>query len=59
LPALQTQLLVLFCAVPTASSAYVLAARMGVNAAPVAFLISTQTLLSMVTLPIWVGLAAR
>jgi malonate transporter len=58
LPETQAQSLTLFAAVPTASTAYVLASRMGVNAAPVAYLISAQTLLSMFTLPIWISLAA-
>jgi malonate transporter len=47
----------MFCALPTASSAYVLAARMGSNAPLVAFLISAGALLSIVTLPIWLMLA--
>ncbi len=55
LPSLQTQVVVLFAAMPTASSAYVLAARMVGNAAPVAFLVTAQTLLSMLTLPLWVS----
>ncbi|MFN5447084.1 MAG: AEC family transporter [bacterium] len=53
LPPLQMQIAVMFCALPTASSAYVLAARMGGNAPLVAFLISAGTLLSIVTLPLW------
>ena len=53
LPTLQLQIAVMFCALPTASSAYVLAARMGGNAPLVAFLISAGTLLSIVTLPLW------
>jgi predicted permease len=57
LPPLQLQIAVMFCALPTASSAYVLAARMGGNAPLVAFLISAGTLLSIVTLPIWLLLA--
>jgi predicted permease len=57
LPDLQTQLLILFAALPTASTAYVLAARMGGNAAPVAFIITAQTLLSMITMPLWLSLA--
>jgi malonate transporter and related proteins len=56
LPALQLQIAVLFCALPTASSAYVLAARMGGNGPLVAFLISAGTLLSVVTLPLWLAL---
>lgn len=49
----------LFAALPTASSAYILAARMGGRAAPVAYAITVQTLLAMVTLPLWIGLAPR
>jgi len=59
LPELQSQLLVLFAAMPTATSAYVLAARMGSDAAPVAFVVTVQTLLSMATLPVWVALLSR
>jgi malonate transporter len=51
------QIVILFAALPTASSAYVLAARMGGNAAPVAFIVTVQTLLAMLTLPLWMGLA--
>ncbi len=59
LPGLQTSVVVLFAAMPTASSAYVLAARMVGNAAPVAFLVTAQTLLSMLTLPLWVSVLPR
>jgi predicted permease len=58
LPPLQLQIAVMFCALPTASSAYVLAARMGGNGPLVAFLISAGTLLSIVTLPLWLLLTA-
>lgn len=54
---LEAQLVVLFAALPTASTAYVLAARMGGQAAPVAFTITLQTLLAVLTLPLWVSLA--
>lgn len=57
LPDLQLQIAVAFCALPTASSAYVLAARMGGNGPFVAFLISAGTVLSAFTLPLWLGLA--
>lgn len=57
LPPLQLQIAVTFCALPTASSAYVLAARMGGNGPFVAFLISASTVLSLATLPVWLGLA--
>lgn len=58
LPRLQLQIVVLFGALPTASSAYVLAARMGGNGPFVAFLISAGTLLSIVTLPMWLALVS-
>jgi malonate transporter and related proteins len=57
LPPLQLQIVVAFCALPTASSAYVLAARMGGNGPFVAFLISAGTVLSVFTLPVWLALA--
>jgi malonate transporter len=47
----------LFAALPTASSAYILAARMGGHAAPVAYAITVQTLLAMLTLPLAISLA--
>lgn len=53
---LQLQIAVMFCALPTASSAYVLATRMGGNGPVVAFLISGGTLLSVITLPLWLAL---
>lgn len=57
LPSLQLQIAVMFCALPTASSAYVLASRMGGNGQFVAFLITAGTLISVLTLPLWLGLA--
>jgi len=57
LPWLQLQILVMFGALPTASSAYVLAARLGGNASLVAFIISAGTLVSIATLPLWLYLA--
>lgn len=57
LPWLQLQILVMFGALPTASSAYVLAARLGGNAPLVAFIISAGTLVSIATLPFWLYLA--
>lgn len=57
LPPLQLQIAVMFSALPTASSAYVLASRMGGNGPFVAFLISAGTLISVVTLPIWLSFA--
>ena len=53
LPPLHLQIVVMFCALPTASSAYVLAARMGGDGPFVAFVISAGTLASALTLPLW------
>jgi predicted permease len=44
-----------FSALPTASSAYVLAARMGYNGAYVAGLVTLSTLLGLVSLPFALG----
>lgn len=52
----EAKLLVLFGALPTASTAYVLAARMGGAAEPVAFTITLQTLLAVLTIPLWIAL---
>lgn len=53
LSGLNYQVVVLFAALPTASSAYILAMRMGGDGRSVAWLISATTLGSMLTLPIW------
>lgn len=58
LTGLQLQIAVLFAALPTASSAYILAQRMGGNGAVVAVLISFGTLLSAFTLPAWLAITA-
>jgi predicted permease len=58
LPPAHLQLVVIFAALPTASSAYVLAVRMGGNGPLVAFLISAGTLISMGTLPIWLAIVS-
>ncbi len=47
----QSAVLMTFAAVPTASSAYVLAARMGYNGAYVAGLVTLSTLLGVLSLP--------
>jgi len=52
------QVVILFAALPTASSAYVLAARMGGKAAPVAVIVTLQTCVSIVTLPVWVAVVS-
>ena len=56
LPPAQTAILLAFSALPTASSAYVLAARMGYNGGYVAGLVTLSTLLGVVSLPFALGL---
>lgn len=56
LPREQEAILVAFGALPTASSAYVLAVRMGGNGPFVAGLITVSTLLGMATVPLWIGM---
>lgn len=46
----------LFTAVPTSTSAYVLARQLGGDSELMAALITGQTLLAMLTLPLWLGL---
>lgn len=53
LSGLYFQVVVLFAALPTASSAYILAMRMGGDGRSVAWLISASTLASMLTLTLW------
>jgi malonate transporter and related proteins len=55
LPAAQQPVLVAFAALPTASSAYVLAARMGGHGPYTAGLVTLSTLLGMVALPFWLA----
>lgn len=52
----ERQMLLLFSALPTASSAYVLAARMGGDGRLVAGTMSISTLISAVTIPLWLTL---
>ncbi len=59
LSGLNYQVVVLFAALPTASSAYILAMRMGGDGRSVAWLISATTLGSMLTLPLWAAWLAR
>ena len=54
LSGLYFKVVVLFAALPTASSAYILAMRMGGDGKSVAWQISASTLLSMLSLPLWV-----
>lgn len=55
----QTLVLLLFSAVPTASSCYVLAVRMGYNGPYVAGLVTLSTLLGMASLPFALGVLGR
>ena len=55
----QRALLLMFSALPTASSAYVLAQRMGGSGGFVAGLVTMSTLLGMVSLPLWLALLPR
>jgi malonate transporter and related proteins len=52
----QRHIAVLFAAMPTASSAFVLASRMGGDGPYVAALVTVSTLLGMVSIPIWLAL---
>jgi malonate transporter and related proteins len=58
LDAAQSAVLLAFSALPTASSAYVLAARMGYNGPYVAGLVTLSTLLGVVSLPFALGVLA-
>ena len=53
---LQLSVLLLFSAMPTASSTYVLAVRMGGHGPFVAGLVTVSTLVGMVSLPLWIAL---
>jgi hypothetical protein len=55
LNSVQATILLMFSALPTASSAYVLAARMGYDGAFVAALVTASTVLGMVSLPFALG----
>lgn len=55
LSAVQTTVLLAFSALPTASTCYVLAARMGYNGPYVAGLVTLSTLLGMLSLPFALG----
>jgi malonate transporter len=55
--ALETAVLVIAAALPTASSAYILAVRMGGTGGAVATQITAGTVIAMATLPAWVALA--
>jgi len=55
LPPEQASIVVLFAALPTASSAYVLAVRMGGDGVFVAGLVTVSTLLGMISIPLWLS----
>lgn len=55
----QTTVLLMFSALPTASSCYVLAARMGHNGAYVAGLVTISTALGVLSLPLALGVLAH
>lgn len=59
LPSEQATVLLVFSAIPSASSAYILAARMGGNAPLVACLISMSTVGAAITLPLVFAAAQR
>ena len=56
LATVERQVAVTLAAVPTATSAYILATQMSGHGAPVAVLISSGTLLAAFTLPVWIAL---
>jgi hypothetical protein len=58
LAGVERQVAVVMAAVPTATSAYILAMQMNGVGAPVALLISSGTLLAAVTLPLWAWFVA-
>ncbi|NIC05172.1 AEC family transporter [Billgrantia bachuensis] len=57
LDAISRDVALLFAALPTATSAYILARQLGGDAELMAALITGQTLLAMLTLPVWLHLA--
>jgi predicted permease len=54
----ETQVALAHAAVPTATSAYILAQRMNGRGAPVALIVSSGTLLAAATLPLWLAMGA-
>ncbi|SHF28891.1 hypothetical protein SAMN02745148_02239 [Modicisalibacter ilicicola DSM 19980] len=56
LDAVSRDIVLLFAALPTATSAYILARQLGGDAELMAALITGQTLLAMITLPLWLSL---
>nr|WP_297457809.1 AEC family transporter [uncultured Halomonas sp.] len=58
LDSVSRDVVLLFAALPTATSAYILARQLGGDAELMAALITGQTLLAMLTLPAWLALAS-
>jgi predicted permease len=56
---IQSTILLAFSALPTASSSYVLAARMGYDGAVVAGMVTLSTLLGMISLPFALGVLGK
>ena len=56
LAGIHADIALVFAGLPTASSSYILAQRMGGDGARVAWLISAGTLLGMLSLPLWLAL---
>ncbi len=54
----ERQIAIVMAAVPTATSAYILATQMNGHGAPVALLISSGTLAAALTLPLWIALVS-
>jgi malonate transporter len=57
--AVETQVLVLCAALPTATNAYILAIRMTGDGRAVATQVTIGTVISMATIPVWLAIAAR
>ncbi|WP_454730988.1 MULTISPECIES: AEC family transporter [Cupriavidus] len=55
---LQAQIVVLYASLPTASSTYILAVRMGGNGPMVAATISVMTVVAIVTTPFWLAVVS-
>ncbi len=55
LSGVEAGVLVLWAALPTASSAYILAVRMGGDGPSVATQITVGTVISMATIPLWIA----
>ncbi|ETD73042.1 membrane protein [Pelistega indica] len=59
LNSISSQTLILFAALPTASAAYILAVRMGGDGRTVASIISIGTVISVLTLPLWIFISQQ